>query len=116
MPPPGAHDFCIKLDMNQGTNDSPMIEQAAEVARLLQQALALLRLAPTQPGAAAQQLRPSDRLVRLPEVERLTGLRKSAIYDQMQKGTFPRSVKCGARAAMWSEAAIQSWIAARLLC
>jgi prophage regulatory protein len=52
-------------------------------------------------------------LLRL-EVERLTDLRKSAIYDHMQKGGFPRSVKAGIRATMWSEAGVQGWIAARL--
>ena len=55
----------------------------------------------------------SDRLLRLPEVQRLTGLRRSAIYEQMRRGIFPRSVKAGARTATWSEAAIQAWIAAR---
>ena len=56
----------------------------------------------------------SDRLLRLPEVQRLTGLRRSAIYEQMQRGIFPRSVKVGPRAATWSEAAIQAWIADRI--
>ncbi len=55
-----------------------------------------------------------DRLIRLPEVQRLTGLKRSGIYEQMQRGTFPRSVKVGPRAATWSEAAIQGWITDRL--
>lgn len=58
--------------------------------------------------------RSPDRLLRLPEVQRLTGLRRSAIYEHMQQGIFPRSVKVGPRAATWSEAAIQAWIADRL--
>jgi prophage regulatory protein len=53
-------------------------------------------------------------LLRLPEVQRLTGLRRSAIYEQMQKGIFPRSVKAGPRAATWSEAAVQAWISKRI--
>lgn len=101
--------------MDPSTNSPPSIAHAEEVARLLQQALSLLGPTQLRSELSLQQLRPMDRLMRLPEVERLTGLRKSAIYDQMQKGIFPRSVKCGTRAAMWSESAIQSWIAARLL-
>ena len=58
-----------------------------------------------------ESTRSPDRLLRLPEVQRLTGLKRSAIYEQMQKGTFPRSVKVGPRAASWSEASIQAWIA-----
>ena len=58
--------------------------------------------------------RQSDRLLRLPEVQRLTGLRRSAIYEQMQKGMFPRTIKAGLRAATWSEAAIQTWISDRI--
>lgn len=58
--------------------------------------------------------RTPDRLLRLPEVQRLTGLGRSAIYEQMQRGTFPRSVKATVRTATWSEAAVQAWIADRL--
>jgi prophage regulatory protein len=100
--------------MNPAIPKTLPIEQTTEVARLLQEALVLLGLFPTHAGHPAAHLRTPDRLVRLPEVERLTGLRKSAIYDQMKKGNFPRSVKCATRAAVWSEAAIQSWIAARV--
>jgi len=32
----------------------------------------------------------------------------------MSKGTFPRSIRVGARVAMWSEVAVRSWIAERL--
>jgi prophage regulatory protein len=109
-----AHAFYLKLKMDPSTNSPPTIERAEEVARLLQQALSLLGPIPLREEVSLQAPRPKDRLLRLPEVERLTGLRKSAIYDQMQKGAFPTSVKCGTRAAMWSELAIQSWIAARL--
>jgi predicted DNA-binding transcriptional regulator AlpA len=92
---------------------SSTTERVVQAADLLREALALLD------GASVSSLMPAsrrlpDRLLRLPEVERLTGLRRSAIYEQMRKGTFPRSVKAGARTATWSEAAIQVWIAERL--
>jgi prophage regulatory protein len=89
------------------------VQRNLQAAHLLQEALALLC------GESPQQIaqattRAHDRLLRLPDVERLTGLRRSAIYEQMQRGVFPRSVKVGKRAATWSESAVQSWIADRL--
>ena len=88
-------------------------ERALRAAHLLTEALALL--GPDRiPGKLLTTERKSDRLLRLPEVQRLTGLGRSAIYEQMQRGDFPRSVKAGARTATWSEAAVQAWIADRL--
>jgi prophage regulatory protein len=56
----------------------------------------------------------TDRLLRLPEVESLVGLRKSAIYAGMKAGDFPPCIKLGPRAAAWPESEIQAWIAARI--
>lgn len=88
-------------------------ERALQAAQLLREALALLD-AESASSLVCISRRSPDRLLRLPEVERLTGLCRSAIYEQMQKGVFPRSVKAGVRTATWSEAAIQVWIAERL--
>lgn len=85
--------------------------RAARAVTLLQEAISLLA---SDEREAVQLPTPSirhDRLIRLPEVQKMTGLRRSAIYEQMQRGTFPRSVKIGPRAATWSEAAVQAWIA-----
>ncbi len=87
--------------------------RALQAAQLLQEALALLGVDST-PTATLKMTRPPDRLLRLPEVERLTGLCRSAIYEQMRKGSFPRSVKAGQRTATWPESAVQSWIADRM--
>jgi prophage regulatory protein len=57
---------------------------------------------------------PADRLLRLPEVESLVGLRKSAIYARLKTGEFPPCVKLGPRAAAWPESEIQAWIASRI--
>lgn len=57
---------------------------------------------------------PADRLLRLPDVEALCGLRRSAIYAAMKSGRFPPCVKLGARAAAWPESEVQAWIAARI--
>jgi prophage regulatory protein len=88
-------------------------QRTLQAAHLLQEALSLLRADPTPPTAHAMK-HPPDRLLRLPEVEHLTGLRRSAIYEQMSRGIFPRSVKTGQRTAAWPESAVQSWIAERM--
>lgn len=87
-------------------------DRAVRAVHLLQEALRLLgQSAVQQPELVAVQ---HDRLLRLPEVQRLTGLGRSVIYQQMQDGFFPRSIKVGPRAASWSEAAIHAWIQQRL--
>jgi len=90
-----------------------MTERALEAAQLLQEALALLG-APQQSSDSPFPQHSTDRLLRLPEVQLLTGLRRTAIYEQMRRGLFPRSVKTGPRATCWSEAAVQRWIADRI--
>ena len=55
-----------------------------------------------------------ERLLRLPDVEARTGLKKSAIYAGMKAGTFPSCVKLGPRAAAWPLSEIESWIAQRI--
>ena len=54
------------------------------------------------------------RLLRLPEVERLIGLKKSTLYALIERGDFPQQIKISARASAWSEDAIQDWIAERI--
>ena len=51
-----------------------------------------------------------DRLLRRAEVEELTGLRKTAIYQKMKSGEFPRPKRIGPRAVRWRASMIQEWI------
>lgn len=60
------------------------------------------------------QQQPGERLLRLPEVEARTGLKKSAIYAGMKAGTFIKCIKLGPRAAAWPESEISKWIAERI--
>ena len=53
------------------------------------------------------------RILRRPEVERLTLLSKASIYRQMQMGTFPMPLKLGQRAVAWRANEIHEWIASR---
>jgi len=61
---------------------------------------------------AAQQMSP---LLRRKDVERETGLSRSAIYAQMAEGKFPRPYLIGSRAVAWREWEINAWKASRPL-
>jgi prophage regulatory protein len=54
---------------------------------------------------------PPARLLRLPEVMARVGLRRSAIYQRMSEGRFPRSRSLGPKCAVWVEVEINAWIA-----
>jgi len=53
-------------------------------------------------------------IIRMPEVERRTGMSGSAIYKQMNEGKFPRSVRISARAVGWDLEEIDSYIQQKL--
>lgn len=55
-----------------------------------------------------------DRILRLHEVERLTGLSKSSIYALAKEGKFVSQIKSHRRMAGWSENAVLTWVQARL--
>ncbi|MEX2575437.1 MAG: AlpA family phage regulatory protein [Halofilum sp. (in: g-proteobacteria)] len=55
----------------------------------------------------------TNRILRRPEVERLTGRSRTAIYEEMKTGNFPSSVRIGARAVGWFESDVQAWIESR---
>lgn len=47
------------------------------------------------------------------EVEALTGLSRSTIYDLMSRGQFPRPIKLTGKAVAWPESAIVAWLQSR---
>lgn len=51
-----------------------------------------------------------QRLLRLPEVMHRVGLRRSAIYQRMSEGRFPRSRSLGAKCTVWLESEVEEWI------
>lgn len=55
----------------------------------------------------------ADKHLRRPEVETLTGLARSTIYDLMAKGEFPRPVRLTGKAVAWPESKIAEWLASR---
>jgi predicted DNA-binding transcriptional regulator AlpA len=52
----------------------------------------------------------SPQILRLPEVMALTSMSRTAIYEHMDKGTFPPSIKLGVRAMGWLKSDIIKWI------
>jgi prophage regulatory protein len=53
---------------------------------------------------------PAPRLIRLPEVMSRVGLKRSAIYQRMSEGQFPKSRSLGGKCTVWVEAEIDDWI------
>ena len=51
------------------------------------------------------------RLIKLPEVERITGKGRTSIYSD---STFPRPIKIGPRASAWVESEVTAWIESRI--
>ena len=50
---------------------------------------------------------------RRPEVEKRTGLSRSAIYAMMDRDEFPSAIPLTAKAVGWLESSVESWIASR---
>lgn len=50
------------------------------------------------------------RLLRLPEVMARVGLKRSAIYQRMSEGRFPKSRSLGPKCVVWVESEIDDWI------
>ena len=57
---------------------------------------------------------PTTRVLRRPEVQRRTGLGRTAIYVLMAEGKFPAPIRLTAKAVGWLEAEVTEWIAARV--
>lgn len=55
-----------------------------------------------------------DRLLRLPDVEALSGCKKSTIYLLMKQGSFPKCVSINRRMVAWPESAILQWVQDRI--
>jgi len=57
---------------------------------------------------------PCVQILRLPQVCKVTGLRRSMIYQLEAQRRFPGRVRIGARAVGWVEAEVQGWLAGRI--
>ena len=51
-----------------------------------------------------------ERLIRLPEVVRLTGLSKSELYRRAAAGTFPAPRRISYKVSVWAWSEVKAWI------
>lgn len=58
---------------------------------------------------ALEEASPSVRLLRLPDVMRRIGMKRTAVYALMKEGSFPAPVKVGGASA-WVDYEITQWI------
>lgn len=55
----------------------------------------------------------SETILRFPSVKAQSGLSRSHIYEQVQRGEFPAPVRLGRRAVGWLQSEVDAWIASR---
>ncbi len=53
-------------------------------------------------------------LLRLPQVIERVGLRRTALYDLIKRGTFPAPIKLGRRCVAWPSDVIDAWVRERI--
>ncbi len=55
-----------------------------------------------------------ERILRLPAVEKITGLPRSTIYLKISKQLFPSQISLGKRSVGWLKSDIDEWINKRI--
>jgi prophage regulatory protein len=55
----------------------------------------------------------THRILRRPEVEKLTGIPRSTLYAKIAVGDFPAPIKIGQRAVGWLEIDVNNWLDSR---
>jgi prophage regulatory protein len=64
--------------------------------------------------AVQHENRPLERLIRIDEVKRLTGISTATLYRKISANEFPRPVHLGVAARAWPLSEVQTWIADRI--
>ncbi len=54
------------------------------------------------------------RILRLPEVQQLTGLKRTTIYEKMKTGEFPVRIVLTTRTVGWLQNEIEAWIESKV--
>ena len=53
-------------------------------------------------------------MIKLKDVQKITGLSRSSIYSYIEKGVFPIQVKLGQRSVAWIDQEIIAWLESRI--
>jgi prophage regulatory protein len=53
-------------------------------------------------------------IIRLRDVMKLTGLKRSSLYSAIQKADFPKQVSIGARSVGWISTEVEAWVGKRI--
>ena len=54
-------------------------------------------------------------MLKLREVQKITGLSRSSIYAYIDKGIFPAQVKLGERCVAWVDSEVEEWVLSKVL-
>ncbi len=65
-------------------------------------------------NSAISHYTPPIYILRLPDVIKRVGLKRSALYQRASEGTFPKQISLGGRAVGWLESEIDAWLIARV--
>jgi prophage regulatory protein len=55
-----------------------------------------------------------QKILRRPELERVTGLPRSTIYEKISRGEFPKPIPLSGRSVGWLEGEVLDWQRARV--
>ena len=56
----------------------------------------------------------SKSILRLPDVQKRTGLSRSTVYLRVSEGDFPRQIRLGPRCVGWLESEVDAWLEDRI--
>ncbi len=54
------------------------------------------------------------KIIRLPEVQELTGLKRTTIYEKMKAGEFPIQIALTSRSVGWLQNEVEAWIQSKI--
>jgi prophage regulatory protein len=55
-----------------------------------------------------------DSFLRLPQVEALSGLKRSSIYNKIKRGEFPRPIRVSENVSGWLHSEVMAWVESRI--
>lgn len=55
-----------------------------------------------------------QKMMKAGEVTALTRRSRSSLYDDMERGAFPKPVKLGPRSVAWIASEVEAWLEARV--